>query len=309
MKEYKNNKGERIVEYGFEDWKAGKHPVDRNKSGYKRIKKFENGEIYFNYLPIKELGKIRTEQERIFWDCVQIHLNSLKCKFTELAKQSGNKDRLLKVEIDKWEYIFFPETQNGRKPPLGLDISKFRGFDFFYEKLFIRRDFDFSGIDYNEVPTLTIANVPASIYAKAQYLEWLKEKLNEKPDNKPLNTILPTKTNRLQIELEKYGFFELPKVKQLSEPNKQSLIEMISANNLPYRIAMIEYLGFIQYLKAEHFKTDNKLFKAVANWFEVADRAVKGNIYVLNEMSNENRTRYTADQQKQIVQKNYEALK
>ena len=118
-----------------------------------------------------------------------------------------------------------------------------------------------------------------------------------------------TKTNKLKAELGKYGFFELLKVKQLSEPNKQSLVELISKNDLPYSIAMVEYLGFIKHLKAEHFTTDYKLFKAVANWFEVDERAVKGNIYVLNEFSKENRTRYTADQQKQIVQKNYEVLK
>jgi hypothetical protein len=118
-----------------------------------------------------------------------------------------------------------------------------------------------------------------------------------------------TKTDKLKAELSKYGFFELPKVKQLSEPNKQRLIELISTNDLPYSIAMVEYLGFIKHLKVEHFTTDYKLFKEVANWFEVAERAVKGNIYVLNEFSKENRTRYTADQQKQTVQKNYEALK
>jgi hypothetical protein len=128
-----------------------------------------------------------------------------------------------------------------------------------------------------------------------------------------LNTPAPqqaeTKTDKLKDELGKYGFFELPKVKQLSELNKQSLVELISTNDLPYSIAMVEYLGFIKHLKAEHFTTDYKLFKAVANWFEVDERAVKGNIYVLKEFSKENRTRYTAHQQKQTVQKNYEALK
>lgn len=118
-----------------------------------------------------------------------------------------------------------------------------------------------------------------------------------------------TKTDKLKAELGKYGFFELSKVKQLSEPNKQSLIELISTNDLPYSIAMFEYLGFLKHLKAEHFTTDYKLFKAVAKWFEVAERAVKGNIYVLNEHSKENRTRYTADQQKQTVQKDYEKIK
>jgi hypothetical protein len=118
-----------------------------------------------------------------------------------------------------------------------------------------------------------------------------------------------TKTDKLKAELKTYGFFELSMVKQLSEPNKQSLVELISKNGLPYSIAMIEYLGFLKHLKAEHFTTDYKLFKAVADWFKVAERAVKGNVYVLNKKSKENRERYTADQHRQTVQNDYEKLK
>jgi len=144
--------------------------------------------------------------------------------------------------------------------------------------------------------------------------EWYKDEKIFIDEITPLLKALPpqqteTKTDKLKAELGKYGFFELSKVKQLSEPNKQSLIELISTNNLPYSIAMFEYLGFLKYLKTEHLKTDYKLFKEVSKWFDVTDRAVKGNIYVLNEFSKENRTRYTADQQKQTVQKDYEKLK
>jgi hypothetical protein len=144
--------------------------------------------------------------------------------------------------------------------------------------------------------------------------EWYKDEKIFIDEITPLLKALPpqqneTKTDKLKADLGKYGFFELSKVKQLSEPNKQSLIELISTNKLPYSIAMIEYLGFLKYLKAEHLKADYKLFKEVSKWFDVTDRAVKGNIYVLNEFSKENRTRYTADQQKQTVQKDYEKLK
>lgn len=144
--------------------------------------------------------------------------------------------------------------------------------------------------------------------------EWFNDEKKFIDEITPLLKALPpqqneTKTDKLKAELGKYGFFELSKVKQLSEPNKQSLIELISTNDLPYSIAMFEYLGFLKHLKAEHFTTDYKLFKAVAKWFEVDERAVKGNIYVLNEHSKENRTRYTADQQKQTVQKDYEKIK
>jgi len=119
----------------------------------------------------------------------------------------------------------------------------------------------------------------------------------------------PTKAEILKEQLSQYGFFELLKVKQLSDPNKQQLFESISTNDLPYNIAMFDYLEFIKHLRSEYFTSDYKLFIAVANWFQVDERAVKGNIYVLKAKSKENRGRYTADQQKQKVQKDYEALK
>lgn len=117
------------------------------------------------------------------------------------------------------------------------------------------------------------------------------------------------KTDNLKSELSKFGFFELPKVKQLSELNKQTLFELICANGLPYSIAMFEHLAFIKYLKSEHFTTNNKLFKAVGNWFGVTERTIKGNIYVLNETTAENKKRYTADQHKQTVKNDYDKLK
>lgn len=132
-----------------------------------------------------------------------------------------------------------------------------------------------------------------------------KERQTENSPPQQAETI----TDKLKAELGNYGFFELPMVKELAEPQKQSLVELISTNSLPYRIAMIEYLGFLKHLKAEHFKSDHKLFKEVAGWFEVGERAVKGNIYVLNDSSNESRTRYTADQYKHAVQRDYDSLK
>jgi hypothetical protein len=117
------------------------------------------------------------------------------------------------------------------------------------------------------------------------------------------------KDEMLKAKLGEYGFFELQMVKQLSEPNKQSLIELITSNEMPYGIAMFDYLGFLKHLKAKYLKIDSKLFKEISKWFEVVERTVSGNIYVLNKFSKEDRTRYTADQQKQRVQKDYEKLK
>lgn len=119
-----------------------------------------------------------------------------------------------------------------------------------------------------------------------------------------------TKTDKLKEVLGKYGFFELPKVKQLSEPNKQSLVELISTNGLPYSIAMFEYLGFLKHIENKHFRTKYQLNKEVANWFnsDKEGRAVKGNISSLSEYSTENKSKYTAHTHKETVKTDYQKL-
>jgi len=120
-----------------------------------------------------------------------------------------------------------------------------------------------------------------------------------------------TKSDKLKIELSEYGFFELTTIKALSENNKQNLINIISANDLPYKIAMFDYLGFLKHLEKEYFQIKNKLYKEVSKWFDSDKdgRNVKGNIYVLSKSSKEDKTRYTAFKHKEKVIKDYEQLK
>lgn len=120
-----------------------------------------------------------------------------------------------------------------------------------------------------------------------------------------------TKTDKIKAELGKYGFFELPKVKQLSEHSKQSLIELISTNGLPYSIAMFDLLGFLNYIENEHFKTKYKLNKEIAKWFnsDKEGRAVKGNVSTLSDYSKENKSKYTAHTHKETVKIDYQKLK
>jgi hypothetical protein len=147
-------------------------------------------------------------------------------------------------------------------------------------------------------------------YEIGKYKQFLElEMIQTESEINPQPKQTETKTDKLKSDLGDFGFFELPKVKQLSEPNKQKLIELISKNDIPYKIAMFDYLGFLKYLKDEHFRTNDNLFKGVSKWLGFNERTIKGNYLVLNEFSKENRKRFTADQQKQTVQKNYEALK
>jgi hypothetical protein len=177
MKEYKNAKGERIVEYGFEDWKIGINPIDPNKSGNKKLLIADSEEIYFQYLPYDELKTIRAEQERIYFESVEGYFNMF-CKEYEIKfHKSEDKKRLLKTEIEKLEYIFFPEKRANSPIPVGLNMADFGGYDFNYQQEFVLQNIDFSTIEFNENPMLINSRVRTAAYARAKYLNWLKEKL------------------------------------------------------------------------------------------------------------------------------------
>lgn len=120
-----------------------------------------------------------------------------------------------------------------------------------------------------------------------------------------------TKTEKLKTELSKFGFFDLSKIEVLSNENKEKLVELISSNDLPYCIAMFDYLGYLKHLAKEHFTTKYKLNKEIAKWFKTDKdgRAVKGNISSLLEKTTENKNRYTAYQHKEKVQIDYQKLK
>lgn len=120
-----------------------------------------------------------------------------------------------------------------------------------------------------------------------------------------------TKSEILKKYLIHFHFFELEKVKILSEQSKNSLIQFISENGLPYAIAMFDYLDFLKYLENKHFNTKAELNKTISIWFDKDKdgRSVKGNINVLNEYSNERRDRYTAHNHIKQVEKDYNELK
>lgn len=122
---------------------------------------------------------------------------------------------------------------------------------------------------------------------------------------------IKTKADVLKEQLSQYGFFELEKVKTLSEQSKVSIIEKIAESGLPYAIAMFDYLQFIPYLEKKHFDSKYKLNREVSKWFDSdkEGRAVKGNISSLLKNTTENKDRYTAYKHKENVIKDYELLK
>lgn len=146
--------------------------------------------------------------------------------------------------------------------------------------------------------------------------EWFADEKRFIDEVAPIVKALPpqpikTKADILKEQLSQYGFFELEKVKTLSEQSKVSIIEKIAESGLPYAIAMFDYLQFIPYLEKKHFDRKYKLNREVSKWFDSDNegRAVKGNISSLLKNTTENKDRYTAYKHKENVIKDYELLK
>jgi hypothetical protein len=112
----------------------------------------------------------------------------------------------------------------------------------------------------------------------------------------------------LQSSLEKYHFFDLPLVSKLTPDNQNKLVDLIMRNKIPYIIALLDYLGFIDHLQRNHFTIKYKLHRAIARMLGSNERTVKGNINSLNPYTTENQERYTAFFHKEIIEKDYQKL-
>jgi len=142
------------------------------------------------------------------------------------------------------------------------------------------------------------------------------EKIDLSNSNNDKKVLLPPQPKRTKVEvlkdkLSEYGFFELEKIKLLSEQNQNLIINNISSNGLPYAIAMFDFLLFIPYLEKNHFDSKYKLNIEISKWFNSSKdgRAVKGNISSLLNNTTENKKRYTAHKHKETVVNDYEELK
>lgn len=288
-----------IVHYGCSDFNSNEHKVywigainhTPNKTYF-----FENRneveviEKFYKY--------VQDNKEKTF---IHWSMNSPKFGFRAIENRyfeltNIEIDLKPKYEIDLSEYlknkygINYIERQNGRLN----NLAKLNGFSGIQS--------DVEVINMNDA-TNRLELIFSIVQAEIQGNLKTNTELSPQP--------IKTKADILKEQLSQYGFFELEKVKTLSEQSKVSIIEKIAESGLPYAIAMFDYLEFIPYLEKKHFDRKYKLNKEVSKWFDSDQegRAVKGNINSLLKNSTENKDRYTAYKHKENVIKDYKLLK
>jgi len=118
---------------------------------------------------------------------------------------------------------------------------------------------------------------------------------------------IKTRADYFKENLEKGGFYNLEKIKRLSEEGRNRLIEVLSNGKMPYGIAMFDYLGFCKFLDAKNgvkYKT-NKYLSRLYNQNAKDGTTAK---HHRNSLVN-NKSRYTSYLHIETVIKDYEELK
>ena len=119
-----------------------------------------------------------------------------------------------------------------------------------------------------------------------------------------------TKADILREQLVEHGFFELSALTEISEEGRVALIRKLSSEEVPYKVAMFDHLGYIEYLKKE--KCDHKYeqtYKLLGKIIDKGADGIKKNFLALNSRSKINRNRYTAHIYKEIVKSDIQLLR
>lgn len=110
-------------------------------------------------------------------------------------------------------------------------------------------------------------------------------------------------------EVAKYNFTGLPKVAVLTNQYQTRLIRHMLGEGVPYTVAMLDFLGYPNYLKTTYRLNKEQLYKHVSKALDpVAVRTIKGNFLVLNPGSNEDKNKYTSWTYDDEVEKFYTSL-
>ena len=148
-------------------------------------------------------------------------------------------------------------------------------------------------------------------------IEEIRKSISDVPKKSSFEIQKEKELKHFKDGLSKYGFFDLPKVKLKTEI--EALVNFLYEKELPYQIAFLHYLGFIEHLNKDkdlvtHIKRDTYLARVLilrdlsAIATEGNRRDIRGNINIINKNSTE-KTRYKSYKYKENVINDYAILK
>ena len=149
--------------------------------------------------------------------------------------------------------------------------------------------------------TIHISTIP--------HIQTIKENNAQEINLETVVEQIPSTAQIFLEEVKKYSFFSLAKVTILNDNQKKLLITKMTAQCLPYIVAMLDYLEYPKYLKEKYSLNKTQIYSHISKALNGAKvRQIKGNFHVLNPNSKEDTTRYTAYQYSDTVKDDYEQI-
>ena len=192
-----------------------------------------------------------------------------------------------------------------KKAKLGysLEIESLKSF--LSESCYIKpkdfEDFIWWFMEKNEIKNDYIFPLP-EIKAKdfREFSEFRKSEFFDNTKERVFN-----KKNELFVRFYKYDFHKTEKVIGKAD----IIINHLVLKDLPYRIAYLKLLEFDLFLSENFCESKTDLFNIIANILDSPYRTVKGNFYVLNPKTKENKIRYTSHKHSKDVLNHYKSIK
>lgn len=162
-----------VWEYFFEDWENGIISGWEN-AGKKLIHNVSEKKRRYDILSKDEFMKIDKKCKEIYWQKVNDAFGRMKQRFNVRLSKSRDKERLVNIEIEKYEYLFFPEKRKNKPCPPQFNSTLFLGYDNLYNKLIVEGEQDYSIINNSRITIGAgdLHHIKVETYAK--FLEWLK---------------------------------------------------------------------------------------------------------------------------------------
>lgn len=234
----------------------------------------------------------------------------------------GLKSSLVKLQSAIDEHFYDLDKLKDRKARYSTDLA-------YYENAYILHYAQQAHIRYAvEFQAHFIDLIPEEkrITPALIYNEFLRMAI---PDTLPVNVdysieIAPKAPLNLDIEVEKmtnlaqifvnttkpYGFLELKSITDLPTGQIGPFITYMTSKDVPYVVAMLDFLGYPKHLRANFNMTKENIFKhlkVALNGKSV--RMIKGNLNILRPDSKEDASRYTSPQYINEVREDYDKFR
>lgn len=130
---------------------------------------------------------------------------------------------------------------------------------------------------------------------------------NEKDDF--ATQVLSTKYQSFLEIASIYQFMALSKLEALNVKGQNELIYLVINKDVPYAVAMMVYLGYLDKLKQDYSLSKEKIYTHLSKALKSNTRTIKGNCLVLiNPNTTEDKYKYPAENYKKDTQNDYNAI-